>query len=619
VTQLVDAPELGFSGAPPSVGPRPGSWRERWESAKPQTRTAAKLTVLLGAIVCAYGYSLTTLVQTATMQTPLAYISLVPVIALGLAAMFAHPGPNEPAIHDRQLDYIIGIPLVGTAIAINLLLPSRFSAMFWVWRIDLLSLPVFVAGAVTIIFGLRVAWRQKLAITYLLLAWPWPYTTVLLRVLNASTTTTLAGLRLVLRVVPVARPVASGDGSVFQVVHRGHPFPVSVVSACSGINGIVGFLLVGVAFSAIVRGPRIRKGIWLAAGMVLLWLINLARLTSIFWAGRMWGEGVAINVLHPFVGMVTFSIGVLVMLLAMRPFGLSLRPVGPDGAAQALRRDVASGGAKPAVPRVFGAIAVVVAAAVVLGVADNGLRSYDLVANAAGEPKLLAFQASPATPAGWSLRVTETIDWAKPLFGDDSTWIRYLFYPGDGGGNLHSAYGVTADVIDTSDGATFSAYGVESCYQFHGWLLQDVAQVNVGGGITGQTLSFSAPGGESWSVLYWIVPVKAGQDTHYERFVLYLLNAPGGTHVQLPPGVRITNLAGTIADRGPSAVLAQNRAFLVTFAHELIVEQSHRADAAATHLASPAVAGRDGSGGADALAPPAGKLPGRGPNLQSGS
>jgi len=619
VTQLVDASELGFSAGWPSPVHRPGGSRERWDAARPQTRTAAKLTVLLGAIVCAYGYSLTTLVQTATMQTPLAYISLVPLIALGLAAMHAHPGRTEPAIHDRQLDYIIGLPLVGTAIAINLLLPSRFSAMFWVWRIDLLSLPIFVAGAVTIIFGLRVAWRQKLAIAYLLLAWPWPYTTVLLRVLNASTTTTLAGLRLVLRVVPVATPVASGDGSVFQVVHGGRPFPVSVVSACSGINGIVGFLLVGVAFSAIVRGPRIRKGVWLASGMVLLWLVNLARLTFIFWAGRMWGEGVAINVLHPLVGMVTFSLGVLVMLLVMGLFGLSIKPVTPDGAIPTVRSDPGSGRGRQAVPKVFGAIAVVVVAAVVLGLADNALRSYDLVANAAGEPKLLAFQASPATPAGWSVRETETIDWAKPLFGDDSTWIRYLFYPGAGGGNLHAAYGVTADVIDTSDGATFSAYGVEACYQFHGWLLQDVAQVNVGGGITGQTLSFSAPDKQSWSVLYWIVPVKAGQDTHYERFVLYLLNAPGGTHVQLPPGVRITNLAGTIADRGQTAVLAQNRAFLVTFAHELIVEQSQRADTAQTHLASPTITDRGGPAGSAALGVPADNSPGRGPNLLSGS
>ena len=58
------------------------------------------------------------------------------------------------------------------AVAVNMLLPDKLSAMFWVWRIDLLTLPVFVAGATAIIFGVRVLWRQKLAVSYLFLAWP---------------------------------------------------------------------------------------------------------------------------------------------------------------------------------------------------------------------------------------------------------------------------------------------------------------------------------------------------------------------------------------------------------------------------------------------------------------
>ncbi|HTZ08672.1 MAG TPA: exosortase/archaeosortase family protein [Acidimicrobiales bacterium] len=602
--------ELGTGNAGP-VGARRGLAR-RWDEASPPTRTTVKVVALLGATLCAYSYSLTTLLQTATMQTPLAYISLVPLIALGLAAMQVQPGRAERAIHDRQLDYIVGIPLVALAIAINVTLPAKFSAMFWVWRIDLLSLPFFVAGAVAILFGVRVVWRQKLAIAYLFLAWPWPYTTLLLRVLDASTDTTLAGLRFVLRFVHVATPEPSAGTAVFQVVHAGHPFPVSVVSACSGINGIVGFLLVGVAFGAIVRGPLARKGAWLAAGMVLLWAVNLGRLTFIFWAGHLWGESVAINVLHPFVGLVTFSVGVLLMLLAMGRFGLRIKAPAPRAGDPDLWGTGVPVRPAPAVPRAFAAIAIVCGAAVFLAFADNALRAYNLVANAAGEPKLLAFQASPTAPAGWDARPTEIISWAKPLFGDDSTWIRYTFYPGQGGGDLHASDGVTADVVDTTDEQAFAAYSVEACYQFHGWLLQDVAQVSVGGGITGQTLSFTAPGDQSWSVLYWIVPVQAGQQTHYERFVLYLINAPGGAHVQLPKGVTITNLAGSIGGTAHAAVLAQNRAFLVTFAHELIVKQAQDASRLDARLASGVAPGQTGPGGrplAAAAAPASGRVP----------
>jgi hypothetical protein len=167
-----------------------GGWKQeaqnRWREASPRFRTTVQLSVLLGVVAVAYNYSLSTLIQNAGLETPLAYVSLVPAIALALAAVRARPTRPEPAIHDRQVDYIVGLPLVGGALAANLLLPNKLSAMFWVWRIDLLTLPVFVAGAVAIIFGVRVLWRQKLAVAYLFLGWPYPYSSVLLRVLDAS-------------------------------------------------------------------------------------------------------------------------------------------------------------------------------------------------------------------------------------------------------------------------------------------------------------------------------------------------------------------------------------------------------------------------------------------------
>src|SRR3981081_4523845 len=87
------------------------------------------------------------------------------------------PGPrSEPDIHDRQLDYIVGIPLVVGAVAIAYALPARLSTMFWVWRIDLLSLPLFAAGTVALVFGVRALWRMRAAIALLLLGWPLPLT-----------------------------------------------------------------------------------------------------------------------------------------------------------------------------------------------------------------------------------------------------------------------------------------------------------------------------------------------------------------------------------------------------------------------------------------------------------
>src|SRR6202453_3920886 len=67
----------------------------RWVAALPKTKTAVQMASLLGIIVIAYNYSLTTLLQLADLNTPLAYVSLVPLISLLLAAFNRHPKRPE--------------------------------------------------------------------------------------------------------------------------------------------------------------------------------------------------------------------------------------------------------------------------------------------------------------------------------------------------------------------------------------------------------------------------------------------------------------------------------------------------------------------------------------------
>jgi exosortase/archaeosortase family protein len=544
----------------------------RWAATLPKTRTAVQMAALLGIIVVAYNYSLTTLLQLADLNTPLAYVSLVPLISLMLAYMHAKPRQAEPAIHDRQTDYIIGIPLMVAAYLVNRLLPSKLSAMFWVWRIDLLTLPFFVAGAVAVIFGVRVLWRQKVAVGFLLLAWPYPYTTVLLSVLNAFTSATLFAMARVVKVTHIATLVGPLSGGVFSVVHNGHPFSLSVVSACSGVSSVVGFLLVGTAFAATVRGPWVRKTLWLLGGMVLLWAINVGRITLIFWAGRQAGEHFAIDILHPYIGLVTFSLGVVVMILCIRPLGLHF-DVAPDRfKAQTPQSAKAASASKHvmAVPRVYLAVAIVLVLGILVGFSNVGLQSYNLVANVAGESKLSSYIVHPVAPNGWRSTYETSYTWAEPLFGEGSVWSRYVLYP-QSGGNLIAHTSVVADVIDSPQLETFSAYGVEQCYEFHGYSLANVAQVSLGGGITGQTLAYTSQEYGSWTIVYWILPVTRGTSTVYERVVLYVQNERG----LIAPKAEgqksgITNLAGTQDD----SVLLQNRDFLVAYARELIRVQA---------------------------------------------
>lgn len=546
--------------------------RSWWDRRSPRSTTVLRLIILLAATAAAYHYSLLSLLQSLSLETPLAYVGLVPVMALLLAALRARPDKAEPVIHDRQLDYIVGVPLLAGALAINTLLPRRLSTMFWVWRIDLFTLPFFVAGAVALLFGVRVLWRQRLAISFLLLAWPLPYSVLLLRFLTNFTDVTLSGLRLALRVVQVAVPLPSGDGSLFRVVHEGKPFSLSVAAACSGANGMIGFLLVGVAFGAIVRGPRTRKALWLTAGLLLLWLINLGRILFIFWAGKLWGESVAIDVLHPYVGLVTFNLGVVIMLLALRPLGLSIRGrMGERGpAAAAARRTMA-------VPKAAVALVTVVVLGGVLSLTNENLKSYDMVANALGGARLASFSDHPSAPEGWAARQTNRFTWARPFFGEDSSWLRYTYTSRSASGPTGRKLPITGDVIRTSNLRSFSAYGVEACYRFHGYKLRDVASVSLGGGITGQALSYAnEKKRQDWTIVYWLWPVRTAEgSTSYERVTLYLQDAGGAQiNASTPASEDVKSLGGGLSQADElERRLLNTRSFLVTFAQGVVTGQ----------------------------------------------
>jgi exosortase/archaeosortase family protein len=553
----------------------------------------------------AYHYSLSTLVRNLGVDSPLAYLGLVPFIALAMAAGRGVIPASEPAIHDRQLDYIVGIPLVVGSVAIAYALPARLSTMFWVWRIDLLSLPLFAAGTVALVFGVRALWRMRAAIAFLLLAWPLPYTTVLDRWLAGFTSVTIAALRLLVGRIPVAQPVLGADGSLFAISHAGRQFVVSVASACSGANGMVGFILVGVAFVAVVKGRRLPKAIWLLGGTAVLWLLNLGRILLIFAVGQRWGEHAAINSFHPYIGLVVFNLGVALMILVMPVFGLHVRgrrsaSTGDGGPASG----AAAGGPehiRRAVPDARVAVILLMLAAASLGVANSSLARYGLVASELGKPRLVGFSQSQGKLAGWSETQSESFTAGLRFFGETSTWKRFLYLDNSAhpASQLRSSAPVIADVISTPDLHSLSVYGVEACYNFHGYKIQYFGNADLGAGITASLITYYHPKLHSdWTTLYWHWPVVGpGGKTRYERVVLMMID---GADAQVASrGAPTSGNLGPAA--GPKATseltnaqAEQTRQFLVGFAQALVRAQastgvSNSPTSGATQSAAPAL------------------------------
>ncbi len=548
--------------------------------------------LVVALVLLAYRVSFATLLDSLSLDTPLAHLAVVPAISLGLMVAMSRR-PSGPPIHDRQLDWIIGLPLVAVSLTANLVLPGRMSTEFWVYRIDLLSLPLFVAGLVALLLGARALWRMRVGILFLFLAWPMPYQTLLNRWLVPFTSVTVHAVTRAVRYLPVASPNPDGAANaLFTVSHQGSRFDLSVASECSGANGLLGFVLVGIALLMVVRGRRWTKAAWLVVGAMLVWLLNVVRILIIFGAGKQWGKGVALDGFHPVIGLVVFNLGIVVMALLMKRFGLSFP--GQDRAAgrpQAPR-------AMPHRPTIQAGAAVVLAASLGVGVLNGSLRDYDLVASSLGTPRLSGFTAGGPHPEGWKSYFSTQFDWSKRFFGADSTWRRYIYsdkQANDAGAlsdnpvvrDLTSTGPIIADIITANDRAAFSTYGIEACYKFHNFVITKRQSVDLGSGVVGGLLSWRDPlvHDRTTTTLYWHWPIKVGDKTRWERVTLLMvdnknlrLTSPDQTSAKMTKEfqLRVAGLLEGDTDSALSQRLVQTREFMVAFAQQMVALRATR-------------------------------------------
>ncbi|HXA27606.1 MAG TPA: exosortase/archaeosortase family protein [Candidatus Angelobacter sp.] len=508
----------GAAGDGPAAPPLWRSLRAATVSERNQLALRAVLVVAL--IALAYQYSLVTLLRGMALESPLAYLGLIPLISLALVVVRALSATAQPDVHDRYLDYLIGLPPLLTAVAIVELTPARLSSFFWLWRLDLLSLPFFVAGAVTLVFGTRALWRMRFPIALLFLAWPLPYSVLLVQHLQTLTALTARTVGAALRFFPVATPYPSDDGSLFMVTHQQSSFVISVASPCSGANSMIGFLLVGAAVLGQIRGSRWRKLGWLATGIALMWVADVVRVLLIFGAGARFGERVALDTLHPVVGLIFVCAVALLMVRLIPVFGLRL--VAPQLRRRWRAWREGRGPRRPAVHRARTALVIVTAAAGLTMATNLGLQRYQLLAEDLGPPRLALADVARASVSGWTISWKDHYPWATQYFGSEATWDRYLYAPKPVLAQAPAgAQPVFLDLISTSDLLTFSTYGLDDCYRFHNYDVVASDTVDLGGGLTGHQVTYHIRSDDTaWTAVYWEWPVRTVGGDRYERIIL---------------------------------------------------------------------------------------------------
>jgi exosortase/archaeosortase family protein len=489
------------------------SWlRGVWSAAR-KRRALLPAAGMIGAALIAYHFTLLSLADYLRLDTPLAYLPLLPIFAVWTAVVAVDRyRSSPPPSRELHLDLIVGVPLLVVALLMITLLPAAWSTYYWTDRPDVLSLAVFCAGAITVCFGVGWMLRLRAAIVFMFLMWPALYLHLLPGVMQSVTDGTNTALAAVVSHLPIG-VTPHGDG-ILSLMSGGQPILVTVGTACSGANGALGFALIGGAFSTVLVGRRSLKLLWVVAGIGLSLVFNVLRLVSILALASAGHASLALGAYHSVIGLVLFAVVILVMLAVAPLFRLHHRPLtrrtstaAPVGTHR---------GRRIAVPVALGLLTVLSA------VADRGLVSYAAFADGTGAPTVAAFDVHEPMPAGLTVSYQTTYDWSKQYYGANSDWSRYGFYASSTPGI------VWADIVRTDDRGSLDAYNLQNCFTFHNYDIRNAQRIDLGSGVTGLLLNYRDPDtNANWATVSWAWPVRYHDDTYYERISLTSDLRPG--------------------------------------------------------------------------------------------
>ena len=476
--------------------------------------------------VVAYNLTLGSMLDYLRLETPLAYLPLLPLFSLGIGLFTAHRFRSAPPpVRDRQIDLIIGIPLILVALVFITLVPALASTYYWSSRPDVLSLALFVTGLLAVFYGITWVWRLRTSLVFLVLMWPALYLNVMPGVMQSFTDATNSALATVVQHFPLGVTLGASPGILMVHQASGPAITVSVGTACSGADSVLGFLLIGGALLTAVRGGAMRKISWMVVGLALTFVVNVLRLLSILGLASAGHPDLALGGYHAVIGLILFTIVVAVMMRLLPLFGLHPREdvVGTVTGAPAVqtRRLPLSTRRRRLV---VSAMAVV---AVVVGLTDHGLAPYAAFEDGTGSPSVLPFSSASA-PAGYRVDQQADYPWAKQYFGANSSFTRYLVVgaPTTRSGTateLAAGSGtvVYADVVRTDDRGSLDAYNLQNCFLFHNYNISTSQRVDVGNSVTALLLNYRDPATQArWATVSWAWPVNDRGDTYYERIAL---------------------------------------------------------------------------------------------------
>jgi exosortase len=280
---------------------------------------AAKIIVLLATVIAIFSQDLTILFNDALFSEITNYLFAVPFFFAYLIyrkrrmlrAVIPIENKDQPE-ETRHLPMLAGILLSITAI----LLYWHGSHTFTPLEYHMLALPIFAAGLCLIMFNQQTLRQVIFPIAFLAFLIP-PPAEVLYTIGSTLSVMSCNASNSILNAFGISSAIVSEYGNPTIVITRpnGTILPFTVDTACSGIYSLISFLIF-VAFVAYIVRDKLWKKLTLALlGIPLIYMLNIARITTILLIGYYYSNETALQIFHLLGGWILVFLGTLALLV----------------------------------------------------------------------------------------------------------------------------------------------------------------------------------------------------------------------------------------------------------------------------------------------------------------
>jgi len=278
-----------------------------------------KAATILVSTLAIFHQDLAIIANNAVLNEVTSYVLVIPFLLLYLLyrkrKMLKHvvttENKDEPT-KTKHLPTIIGIALTITAI----LLYWHGSYTFTPLEHHMIALPIFTAGLTLLLFNPQTLRQLAFPIAFLILLTPPPSEFIYALGSTFSVISSDVSYAFVSALgIPASLTSEYGNPIIQITTQNQTTISFAVDIACSGIYSLLSFLIFAVFVTYIIRDKPWKKLVLFLTGLSLIYILNIARITTILIIGYYSGEEIALQLFHLLGGWFLILIGTFILLL----------------------------------------------------------------------------------------------------------------------------------------------------------------------------------------------------------------------------------------------------------------------------------------------------------------